>query len=224
MSSSKLEKFYADSELFISPKPENIPLPTLFLSDIKYCSQLNTIQKKYIRIIKENWKGEIKRLKSLYPIENNEWLLDLKNLDFMPNIMKDICFLLKQGVNPAEPEIVEWRHKHLISDYCGGTFYSELGEIVKKRFIKSIEYINNMMDPCDIPFKLEEEEINMEEINMEEINMEEINNEKKFKGGGNKYNFIVNPETGRRVIINGKKGVKILKKYLEHYNYLIPYY
>ena len=33
-------------------------------------------------------------------------------------------------------------------------------------------------------------------------------------GGGNIYNYIVNPVTGRKVLISGKKGRQILKKYI----------
>jgi len=188
--------------------PKSIPLPVDFLSDIKYCRELDNKQLNYIEIIKDNWRGEIERFRSYinkdgtlkFPIKKYKWVMELKPLEFIPNIIRDICFLLQQGINPAEPEILEWKHSHLIGDYLGMPLYAGMLPIIKEKFIKSLEYIHRKIDPSNIPFEILEEESE--------------NNSIKISDGGNNYKFIVNPETNRRVTINGKKGAKILQKYL----------
>ena len=213
---------FADSELFISPNPNSIPNPQPFLSEIKYCQNLNYQQIKYIDIIKDNWRDEIIRLSQQInkdgtkKYSENGWIQDLRPLEYMPHIIKDICFLLKHDINPAQPELFEWKYEHLISDYFGKTFYSELGYIIKDKFIKSLEYINETIDPSNIPFEiLYDYNLDEKEIDISINEIEEIPN-KISKGGG--YQFIVNPENGDRVNINGKKGIKIIKKYLEQFN------
>jgi len=151
---------YAESLLFQSPNPRSIPPPQPFLSDIKYCKNLNEKQKKYIKAVKKNWKGEILRLKTQknkngnlkFPVETNAWINELKPLGLMPDIMKDICYLLKQNADPSKPEDIEWRFEHLSSGYSGLPLYNGMGHIVKHKFIKSLEYLHKDMGIKDIPF------------------------------------------------------------------------
>jgi len=198
--SIKKKNYFAESDLFISPNPNHIPPPQPFLSDIVYCNNLNRKQKNYISIVAENWRNEINRFKNMknrngslkYP--KNSWVADLKTLEFMPNITSDICFLLKKNINPARPEIQEWKIEHLLDDHAGLPFYSGMGKIIREKFIKSIEYMNKNMDPSNIPF--------------------EIKSHSHNKSGGSIYKYIVNPSTGRKVRIDGKIGINILNNYL----------
>ena len=151
---------YAESLLFQSPNPQTIPPPQPFLSDIKYCKNLNNKQKKYINAIKNNWKGEILRLKTQknrngdlkFPVETNAWINELKPLGLMPNIMKDICYLLKQNIDPSKPGDIEWRFEHMLSEYAGLPLYNEMSATVKQKFMKSLDYLRLDTSLKDVPF------------------------------------------------------------------------
>ena len=130
-----------------------------------------------------------------YPLESNPWLKNLKPLEYFPDVINDICFLLKKGINPAEPENYEWTFENLIGEHSGMPFYSEMGAFMRDRFINSIEYVNKNSCKQSLPFK--------------------IFNKYGYKHGGSEYMYIINPLTRRRVNVSGKIGKKVLNNYLK---------
>ena len=194
--SNKKEDYYAESDLFMSPNPKDIPVPMPFLSQLKYCSNLNKKQKLYINNISENWRYEINRLKKGNK-KYNPWIENLKSLEFYPEVMNEVCYLVKKGINPAEPENYEWTIDNLIDDERGGMpFYSEMDIFIKNRFINSIKYLNKNLTKSTLPF---------------------YRSNKNKVGGGN-YKYIINPLTGRKVNINGIIGKKVLNNYIKQLN------
>ena len=141
-------KYYANSLIFQSPDPKRHPEKMPCIPE-----QLTEAQQLYLQNIKDNWEGEVTRLRKSRH-KNKEWIPYIKSLDEYSGIMRKLCLLLQEDKDILDPEneefiqaglyprtVTRFGKEYYAKDWMEDPEHLYIEEFMR-RLLNSIRYLN----------------------------------------------------------------------------------